>query len=366
MKRSQKTSPKKIVVKVGSSLLTGGKTTIVDQNLERIVRLVARLTKEGHEVIVVSSGAVASGLSVLGLAKKPKVLAELQAAAAAGQNILMQAYTATLARYGIKCAQILITVEDFNDRDRYLNTSNTINTLLGFGIVPIINENDTVSVEGIKFGDNDTLSARVAAAVNADGLLILTDIDGLYASYDPKTKNCGALLKRVEAITPEIRRAASGTDKEGCVGGMSTKITAAHIATSAGVPVILANGLKESIKIDFNASSDRDYDGTLFSAAKAVRGKKHWIVFEADVRGRLAVDAGAQTALTQHHRSLLAPGVTGVEGDFKAGDFVEVCDVQGKVFAKGKVKFSADQIRQLKGKKNSGEVIHRDHLALTG
>lgn len=366
MKRSQKTSPEKIVVKVGSSLLTGGKTILVAENLDRIVRLIARLVREGQDVILVSSGAVASGLSVLGLEKKPKALAELQAAAAAGQNILMQAYTVTFARHDMKCAQILITVEDFNDRERYLNTSNTINTLLRFGVVPIINENDTVSVEEIKFGDNDTLSARVAAAVQADGLLILTDIDGLYESYDAKTKTCGLLIKRVDEITAKIKQAASGTDKDGCVGGMSTKIAAAHIATSAGVPVILANGLRDDIKINFDPASDRDHDGTFFPVARAVGGKKHWIAFEADVRGRILVDAGAKIALVQNHKSLLAPGVTGVVGDFQAGDFVEICDAQGKSFAKGKVSFSSEKIKECKGKKNSGEIVHRDHLAITG
>jgi glutamate 5-kinase len=364
LKRSQKTSPKKIVVKVGSSVLTGGKTVLVAENLERIVCLVARLVKEGQEVILVSSGAVASGLSVLGLEKKPRALAELQAAAAAGQNILMQAYTATFARRGMKCAQILITVEDFNDRDRYLNTSNTINTLLKFGVVPVINENDTVSVAGIKFGDNDTLSARVAAAVQADGLLILTDIDGLYESYDPRTKKCGALLKEVKEINAAIERAACGTDKEGCVGGMSTKIEAAKIATKSGVPVILANGLKDDLEVNFSPSSC--HDGTYFPVVSFVGGKKHWIAFEADVRGKILVDSGAKTALVQNHRSLLAPGVIGVQGNFQAGDFVEICDAQGKSFARGKVNFSSEKIKECKGQKNSGEIIHRDHLAITG
>lgn len=263
--RSRHTS-RKIVVKVGSSLLTGGKTRIVAENVRRIVGHVAALVNDGLEVILVTSGAIASGLSVLGLSAKPKDLATLQAAAAAGQNILMQAYSAAFSKHGLRCAQILITKEDFNDRRRYQNARHTVDTLLKFGVIPVFNENDAVSVDEIKFGDNDTLSAHVAVAVGADGLLILTDIDGLYREFDMKSGDHDGLIKEVVKITAAVERSACGTDKEGCVGGMSTKVKAARIATQAGITMILANGSRERLKISFDASSYDTFDGTRFLA----------------------------------------------------------------------------------------------------
>ncbi|MFB3919028.1 MAG: glutamate 5-kinase [Candidatus Velamenicoccus archaeovorus] len=361
MKKSANTS-QKIVIKIGASLLTGGQTAIVPENLERLVRLIAGCYGDGRKVILVTSGAVASGLAVLGFKKRPTVLAELQAAAAAGQNILMQAYASEFAKHGLKCAQILVTREDFHDRQRYLNARSTINTLLHHGVIPVINENDAISTEEIKFGDNDTLSARVAAAVEADGLLILSDIDGLFGSFDAKSGTGKDLLTEVAAITPDIERLACGTDKIGCVGGMSTKIAAARIATNAGVPVLLANGLKSSLKIAF--SSSQGHDGTLFSVGACIGSKKHWIGFEAEVKGRIVVDDGAKTALTTGGRSLLAPGVKGVEGDFRAGHVVDICDIKGLCFARGKVNFSSLELNEVKQKKAKKEVVHRDDLAI--
>lgn len=266
MKKSSKTL--KVVVKVGSSLLTGGKTTIVAENLNRIVRHIAQLKKECGDVILVTSGAIACGLSVLGLAKKPKVLAQLQAAAAAGQAILMQAYALEFAKYKLRCGQILITKEDFDDRQRRENARHTVNTLLDFGVIPVFNENDAVSVDEIKFGDNDTLSARLAVAVKADGLLILTDVQGLYDGFDGPTGKRGNLLKDVMPITPEIEKLACGTDKDSCVGGMTTKIAAAKIATSAGIPTIIASSHVDSLCISFDAEFYEKFDGTRFPARR--------------------------------------------------------------------------------------------------
>lgn len=359
---------KKIVIKVGSSLLTAGKTTIVPESLERVVRLVARLQSEGKEVILVTSGAIACGLSVLGLEKKPKELDLLQAAAAAGQNVLMQAYAAEFAKHKLKCAQVLLTKEDFYDRQRYFNASNTIKALLKFKIVPVVNENDAVSVDEIKFGDNDTLSASVAIAIEAEGLLILTDIDGLYESFEPKTKS-GRLIKIIEKISPEIEDLACGTDKDSCVGGMSTKIKAARMATASSIGVILANGIKcDELKIDFSpVGSKQDFDGTFFAPAEKGAGKKkHWIAFEAKVKGRLTVDQGAQKALVDGPNSLLSPGIIGVEGLFESGDVVEVFDSLGHVFAKGKVNFNSSDLNDVKGKRAKFEVIHRDQMVLLG
>lgn len=361
MKKSA-TISQKIVIKIGSSLLTGGRTKIVPENLERLVRLIVGCYRDSHKVILVTSGAVASGLEVLGFKRRPTALSELQAAAAAGQNILMQAYASEFARHGLKCAQILVTREDFYDRKRYLNARNTINTLLYYGVIPIINENDAISTEEIKFGDNDTLSAAIASAVEAGGLLILSDIDGLFRSFDSKSGTGRDLIAEVAAITPDIERLACGTDKIGSVGGMSTKIVAARIATNSGVPVLLANGLKKSLKIGF--SSSEEHDGTLFPVVTGIGSKKHWIRFEARVKGRIVVDDGAKTALTDGGGNLLAPGIKSVEGDFRLGQVVDICDLKGFCFARGKVKYSSSELKEIKQLKANKEVVRRDDLAI--
>jgi len=265
LKKSRNTS-KKIVVKVGASVLTGGSTSIVAENLSRVVRHIAGFVKEGKDVVLVTSGAIASGLSVLGFKKRPTQLSELQAAAAVGQNILMHAYSIEFRKHHLKCAQILLTRDDLSQqRKKYL--CNTIDTLLGHKIIPIINENDSVAVDEIKIGDNDTLSAHVAVAIKAGGLLILTDIDGLY-EIDIKTGKYGRLNKDIKVITPQIKRMACGTDKDSCVGGMSTKIKAAQISTRAGIPVVLASGTNiESLKVSFDPSkSYKNFSGTRFVA----------------------------------------------------------------------------------------------------
>lgn len=266
MKRSSKTL--KIVVKVGSSVLTGGKTSIIEENLRRIVRHIAGFAKDGHSVILVTSGAIASGLSVLGLKKRPTELSELQAAAAVGQNILMHNYIMEFDKHELKCAQILLTKDDFRDRKKYLRS--TLETLHKHMIIPVINENDSVSVDEIKFGDNDILSAHVAVLVEADGLLILSDIGGLYENFDSRTKT-GKLIEEVKSIDQRIERLACGTDSVSCVGGMSSKIEAAKIATREGISVILANGLKDDLEVDFFPSVNvgrHHVGGTLFLATK--------------------------------------------------------------------------------------------------
>ncbi len=354
----------KIVVKVGSSILTGGGTTIVAENLKKVVGHIAHFCQEGKSIIVVTSGAIASGLAVLGLKKKPKELELLQAAAAAGQNILMQSYSHSLSHYGLKCAQILLTKEDFQDRQRYLNARNTINALLKCSVIPIINENDAISIDEIKFGDNDTLSARVAAAVEADGLLILTDIEGVYDRFNAKTGARGNLLKDTP-ITPEVEKMACGTDKDSCVGGMSTKIAAAKIATRQGIPTIITSSNLDSLSISFKKDSGEYFDGTRFSAVAAAKNsKKHWLAYEAKVKGSLVVDDGAKKALIDGGKSLLACGIHECRESFKQGDVVAICDKQGQIFAKGKVNFSSSDIVSILGKKAKKEVIHCDELSI--
>ncbi len=245
MKKSKRTYHK-IVVKVGSSVLTGGGTSIVRENLSRVVQNIADFVKAGKDIILVTSGAIASGLSTLGLKKRPSGLSELQAAAAVGQNILMHAYSREFKKHGLKCAQILLTKDDFRDRQMYLR--NTIGTLHKHKVIPIINENDSVSVDEIKFGDNDILSAHVAVLVEADDLWILSDIGGLYKNFDAKTKT-GELIGKVEKIDSSIEKLACGTDNASCVGGMSSKIEAAKIATKEGISVLLLSGLNDNLKL---------------------------------------------------------------------------------------------------------------------
>lgn len=354
----------KIVIKIGSSLLTGGSNAINSENLALVVRHIADFSKKGHDVIVVTSGAIASGLSILGLKRRPASLAGQQASAAAGMSCLMQAYGQNMRLFGLKCASILLTREDFSDRKRYLNAKNTIFTLLKYRVIPIINENDAISVDEIKFGDNDVLSALVASLIEADGLLILTDIDGLYESYNVKNKTHGSIVKEVEKVTPQIQTMAQGTDKDGCIGGMLTKIEAARIATSIGIPVILANGLKDVLRIDFKVRNYKDCDGTRFCANRSLGSKKHWIAFGAIPKGRIIVDDGAKIALIKNFKSLLAPGIVETHGVFKAKDVVEIAGLKGECFARGRINFPSSEIEAALGKKMKSEVVHRDELAL--
>jgi glutamate 5-kinase len=354
---------KRIVVKVGSSVLTEGKTKIIEANLERIVKHVADLLSEGKEVVLVSSGAVASGLSLLGIGKRPNKLSELQAAAAIGQNILMHNYTIAFNKHNLKCAQILLTREDFNERNRYLNAKNTILDLFNLGVVPIVNENDTVSVDEIKFGDNDMLSALVAVLIEADGLEILSDIEGLCRTYDKEKKTYSDLIKKVEKITPEIKIIASGTDSAACIGGMESKINAIKIATNVGIPVVLANGLSSSISIDF--FDPEKCMGTYFEAASnLMASKKHWIAFGAKIEGKIVVDDGAARAILNKAASLLSPGITGVEGIFAVKNVVDISDKNGNILARGITSYSSQQLDKIKGKKSDKEVVHRDNLVL--
>ncbi|MFH1622699.1 MAG: glutamate 5-kinase [Candidatus Omnitrophota bacterium] len=354
---------KRIVVKVGSSVLTGGKAKIVESNLKRIAKHISDLHSQKKEVVLVTSGAIAYGLSLLGVDKRPSILSELQAAAAIGQNILMQAYTSEFSKYQIKSAQILLTRDDFHERKRYLNIKNTIGSLFNLGVLPIVNENDTVSIDEIKFGDNDMLSALVAMLIEADGLEILSDIEGLCKTYDKEKKSYSNLIKKVKQITPDIEIIASDTGSNICIGGMESKIEAIKIATNVGIPVVLANGLSESLDIDF--SNPDKVTGTYFEASSSsLVSKKHWIAFGAKIKGKIFIDDGATKAILNKAASLLSPGVTSVQGDFAAKDIVSITDTNGVVLAKGITNYSSHQLDKIKGKKSDKEVIHRNNLVL--
>jgi len=363
---------KRIVVKVGTSSLTHQTGKLNLFQLERLIRELADLANQGRQIILVTSGAVGAGIGKLGLRSKPKNMPEKQAAAAIGQGLLMHMYEKFFAEYGHIAAQILLTREDLADRKRYLNARNTFFALLNFGAIPIVNENDTVAVEEIRLGDNDTLSALVAGLIDADLLVLLTDIDGLY-DHNPKTCTRAKLIPLIHEITPEIEAMAGGAGSELGTGGMETKLTAAKIAMSSGIPMIIANG--ENHKILHNILQ-ADFQGTLF-LPKEVRlhTKKRWIAFGSDLQGRIYVDAGAEKAIVANGKSLLPAGITKVEGTFEAGNVVGLWGPTGSEFARGIVNYSSEEIAKIMGKntqeifailghKDYDEVIHRDNLVV--
>ncbi len=342
----------RIVIKIGASLV------VHPQIIDQLISQIADLIRQRQEVILVSSGAIACGMGILGLKSRPTKLEHLQAAASLGQSELMQLYRKRFSAYDINCAQILLTWEDFDDRSRYLNAKNTLQILLKWRSLPVINENDTVSVDEIKFGDNDRLSALVANLVDADILIILSDVDGL---LDPKTSE---LVRIVDRITTRIERFALSSDKAISVGGMKTKLYAARIAMESQIPCLIING-KKSDCLSL-ALSDPFNAGTLFLSGfrRRIPARKKWLIFCARPKGRVCVDGGAKNALLAG-KSLLTVGVVGIEGNFTRGDIVEIADQEGVGFARGKVNFSAQDLDEIKGKKAMKEVIHRDNLVLT-
>lgn len=366
------TNSKRIVVKVGTSTLTHqtGKLNLLQ--LEKLVRELADLANQGKQIILVTSGAVGAGVGRLGLSSRPRNLPEKQAAAAVGQGVLLHMYEKIFSEYGQVVAQILLTREDLADRKRYLNARNTFFALLRFGVLPIVNENDTVAVEEIRLGDNDTLSALVAGLVDADLLVLLTDIDGLYDS-NPKLNPKAKLIPVIEEVTAEIEAMAGGAGSQFGTGGMGTKLMAAKVAMSSGIPMVIANGEYDKILHDILTA---DFKGTLF-LPKEVRlhTKKRWIAFGSDLQGRIYVDAGAQKAIAENGKSLLPAGITKVEGDFEPGNVVGLWGPEGLEFARGIVNYCSDDIKKILGKntqeiqsilghKDYDEVIHRDNLVV--
>lgn len=365
-------SGKRIVVKIGSALLAHDDGRLRADWLDALAQDVADLRAAGAEIMIVSSGAIAVGRRLLGLARGPRNrvlrLEESQAAAAAGQVRLAHAWQDTLARYDVPVAQILLTIEDTEDRRRHLNARSTIATLLRLGVVPVINENDTVATEEIRFGDNDRLAARVAQMMGADTCVILSDIDGLYTA-DPTRDTAAEHIASVEAITPEIEAMAGETAGEDGSGGMITKIEAARVALQAGCRLVIADG-RDSHPL---AALGEGARATWFvSRAEPQTARKRWIAGSLKPEGTIVVDDGAARALGRG-KSLLPAGVTAVEGDFGRGDPVVVQDAAGRELARGLVAYGADDARRIQGRQ-SGEIesilgyrgreemIHRDDL----
>lgn len=345
-----------VVVKVGSSLISSKDNAIRVGYLDSIVCQIEKLFSENKKVVLVSSGAIACGMSLLNIKKRPKDIASLQAAAAIGQSKLMEIYQKLLSRTNRLCAQILLTWEDFEDRTRYLNVKHTILRLLDRGILPIVNENDTVSTDEIRFGDNDKLSSLVATLVDSDLLVILSDVEGLYRL--PKKE----LIKVVDEITPEINRLCSATQKEVCVGGMSSKIEAIKIAVNSGIPAIIASGTDKDALIRIASGESV---GTFFMAKEdRLKARKRWLAYGVRPKGAIIVDNGAKDALVQRRKSLLAVGIAGIKGDFKENETVSIIDYQDNEFARGKVNFSSKALTSHKGTQLKREVIHRDDLVI--
>jgi len=370
--RLRKCGIRRIVVKIGSSILALPNQGLNTATIESISSQIAALRKDGIEILLVSSGAIASGILKLGLKEPPRTLPLKQAVAAAGQSHLIRAYEKFFEAHDTHVAQILLTHEDLRDRRRYLNARTTLLTLLQLGTIPIINENDTVAVDEIRFGDNDTLSAQVASLMDADLLLILTDTDGLYDT-DPGAGGTHHLISSVPEITPEVERLAGARPGVLGTGGMGTKIRAARAMSQAGGFTVIANGREEGI---ITRVLSGELLGTLFPPTeKPLRSRKHWILHTLRPRGEITVDDGAKEALVRHGKSLLPSGVVDVRGSFTFGDAVSCLGEDLREFARGLVNYSArdlakikgahtDSIESILGRKDYDEVIHRDDLVL--
>ncbi len=362
---------KRIVVKIGSGVISGSDG--LDTNaITQLTRDVESLLERGYEVVLVSSGAVAAGKGDLGIVGRPRTIPLKQAAAAIGQSRLISIYEEAFHTHGRKVAQVLLTRDDLANRRRYLNARNTLMTLLDYGIIPIINENDTVVVDEIRFGDNDNLSAMITNLLEANLLIILSDVDGLY-DHDPRDNPDASLIHEVARISEEIEAVAGGSSSDLGTGGMATKIKAAKRASLYGVGTVIINGRKPGL---LPRLLDGEELGTYFLPARnRMAAKKHWIAFTKKPRGKLLIDDGAVTALTEKGKSLLPSGIRGVDGGFDRGDAVRLCALNGEEFAKGVINYSLPELLRIMGKKSSeiegilgykygDEIVHRDNLVL--
>lgn len=370
--RAKVKEARRIVVKVGTKIICGSRGHLDLQRIESLVQDLAAIWEEGLDVILVSSGAIGAGVGRLGLSCKPRTIPEKQAAAAVGQGILMQHYETFFTPRGVIVAQVLLTREDITNRERYLNARHTLQSLLGFRAVPIVNENDTVAVEEIRFGDNDTLAALVACLADADLLILLTDLDGYYTA-DPHKSKDAELIPEIYEITPEIEASAGGRGSALATGGMETKITAAKISMQAGIPLVIASGMRKGA---LSAVLKGKRTGTLFvPREERMQARKLWIAFGSPVQGKLVVDAGAADALLKRGKSLLPTGIVGVEGTFTAGNVVSIVDTTAQEIARGISNYNAQalrmirgynscQIKEILGYHDYDEVVHRDNLTI--
>jgi glutamate 5-kinase len=371
--RAQLGQSRRWVVKIGSSLLTNNGQGLDHALMERWVEQIAQLCRSGVEVVLVSSGAVSEGVKRLGWSRRPQMLHELQAAAAVGQMGLVQAYESSFQRFGLRTAQVLLTHDDLSDRRRYLNARSTLRTLLRLAVVPVINENDTVAVEEIRFGDNDTLAALVANLVEAELLVILTDQEGMF-DRDPRQHPDAKLLREARAADPELERmAGAGGVGQWGRGGMLSKVRASARAARSGAATLIAPGREPDVLGKVREGIEV---GTLIlPTQEPVVARKQWLANQLQLRGELLIDEGAVRVLRESGRSLLPVGVIEVRGSFVRGDLVACVDGGGREIARGLVNYGADdarklarqpseRIRELLGYVDEPELIHRDNLVL--
>ena len=363
---------KRVVIKIGSSVLTEASTVINFNAFASLVDQIAWIKRKGYEPVIVSSGAIAIGVRKLGLKERPQNIPLKQAAAAVGQTGLMENYDRFFKEKNLKVGQVLLTNLILRNRSLFLNARNTLFTLLKLGVIPIVNENDSVVVDEIKLGDNDNLAAITTDLIEANLLIILTDQDGLFEA-DPKKKHNPSLISLVEKMDKGIEKLACTTKSPQGVGGMTTKIIAAKNTTKAGIPVIIANGRVHGI---LESIFQGEKVGTLFLPQKArLTGRKYWIAYTLKPKGRLTVDDGAQEALLKKGKSLLAIGITKVEGGFQFGDSVGILNRKQKEIARGLINYSAGELEKIIGMptkeidrilgyKHFDEVIHRDDLVI--
>jgi len=362
---------KRVLIKIGSAVLTGEDGLDLPR-IDSLVDEIAALSRQGFQVVIVTSGAIASGKHRMGIKGPLKSMPQKQAAAAIGQGRLMRVYSNAFGRHGLFVAQILLTMSDLTDRQRYINVRKTLSTLMDWGVIAIINENDTVAVDEIKFGDNDHLAAMITNVIDADLLINLTSTDGLY-DQSPAASKKAKLISLVKVFTEEIEKAATDETTEVGLGGMKSKVMAAKQVTASGIPCIIAPGKKKGILRDIFAGKEI---GTLFlPASEHLSSRKYWIAFTLKSRGKLFLDDGAKTALIEEGKSLLPSGIINIEGDFSIGDPVTCVDMEGTQLAKGLVNYSSAEIRKIMGLKSSrieqvlgykdyDEIIHRDNLAV--
>lgn len=372
--RSGLSSSKRWVIKIGSSILTNEGRGLDRALIQTWCKQIGQLRENNLEIVLVSSGAIAEGMSRLGWQKRPYGVHQLQAAAAVGQMGLIQAYESALNTYGIHTAQILLTHEDLANRRRYLNARSTLRTLLKHGVIPVVNENDTVTTDEIRFGDNDTLGALVANLVEADVLVLLTDQQGLY-NRDPRRDTSAELLSSADAQDPALRELAGPAGTHLGSGGMQTKVLAAERAAQSGATTLIAAGREPDVLTRLQAG---EAIGTMLTSRRQTHGaRKQWMLNQLRVKGELQLDAGACKGVVERGASLLAVGVTGVNGDFQRGELVACVGPDGREIARGLVNYGSEKAQLLKGNPSEQfqsilgycmepELIHRDNLVLSG
>lgn len=357
--RDGRKAVRRMVVKLGTSSITGTDGAPDRAKIKKVTDQIAELEAQGVDTVIVSSGAIAAGLEELSLKNRPSDMPTLQAAAAVGQRRLMDLYAELLGSRGVKVGQVLLTQLDIVQRRHYLNARHTLDRLLELNCVPVVNENDTVGTEEIRYGDNDRLAALVANIVRADLLVMLSDVDGLFDA-DP-ARGGARILEVVEEITPQVMRLAKGMSSLGS-GGMASKLEAARMATMSGVGVVIASAARSSVLLDICQGKAA---GTYFPAHPSrIQSRKLWIAWAPAARGRIEVDEGAVSALVRGKKSLLAAGVTGVKGSFASGDAVEVAAPDGRIVAKGLVGYDSDVLEEIAGRRADREVIHRDQMVV--